>query len=222
MQYRVPKSQAEAIEIQSELSAKVNFTHNLPMSSIGNVCGLDIAYDKHSDQLVAGAVVVDLNSLEVVESQCSKASVEFPYIPGLFSFRELPPLVQVITQLKSPVDVFVCDGQGLAHPRFFGLACHIGLVTGVPTIGSAKSLLCGQYDDLGTGRGQYSDILYKSRVVGCALRTQDNVKLVFVSVGHLCTLENAKDIVVRLTPKYRIPEAIRQADQLVKRVLKDG
>ena len=220
MRFRIPESTDEAIKVQYELSGKVSLTNMPPLTDIKTVCGLDIAYDKHSDQLVAGAAVIDLISLELIESKYSKSSVEFPYISGLFSFREMPPLVQVIEQLKSTVDVFICDGQGLAHPRFFGLACHVGVVTGIPTIGSAKSLLCGRYNDLGNSRGQFSDILYKKRIVGSALRTQEGVNPVFVSVGNLCTLENARDIIFKLTPKYRIPEAIRQADQLVNRILK--
>jgi deoxyribonuclease V len=180
--------------------------------------GLDVAYAPDSDRLVAAAVCVDMATLDIVDSAFHWDVADFPYVPGLFSFRELPALLPALDKLKVRPDVLICDGQGLAHPRRFGLACHIGVVTGLPSIGVGKQAL-GQYEAPGHTRGDWKPLVDNEEVVGRALRTQDGVKPVFVSIGHLIDLDTACALTLRLSPRYRLPETTRAADHLGREVL---
>jgi deoxyribonuclease V len=178
-----------------------------------------VAYEPGTDRVAAAAACVDLTSLEVVDSAVVMGTVEFPYVPGLFAFRELPPLLEALAGLRTTPDLLVCDGQGLAHPRRFGLACHAGVVTGLPSIGVGKQAL-GRYDPPGPARGDWAALVDDDEVVGRALRTQDGVKPVFVSIGHRISLDLATDLVLRLSPRYRLPEPIRAADHLGRQALR--
>nr|WP_083466503.1 endonuclease V [Kibdelosporangium sp. MJ126-NF4] len=180
--------------------------------------GLDVAYAPGSDRLVAAAVCVDMTTLATVDSAVHEAVADFPYVPGLFGFRELPSLLPALDKLGTKPDVLVCDGQGLAHPRRFGLACHIGVVTGLPSIGVGKQAL-GRYEMPGLQRGDWEPLVDNGEIVGRALRTQDGVKPVFVSVGHLIDLDTACDLVLSLSARYRLPETTRAADHLGREVL---
>lgn len=185
------------------------------------IAGADVAYDEESQHMVAGLVVFDADSFEVVEEVVHIMDITFPYIPGLFSFREVPPLLEAFSKLKIKPDLIVCDGHGVAHPKGVGLASHLGLELDIPTIGCAESRLVGSYKPLANGRGAFSPLIIKGNEVGRVLRTQDNVKPMYVSVGHRISLDTACNWVLRLCVNYRQPETTRAADSLVRKYLKN-
>ncbi|HEY3747567.1 MAG TPA: endonuclease V [Pseudonocardiaceae bacterium] len=185
---------------------------------VRTAAGLDVSYAEGSDRLVAAVVVLDVADLRVVDSAVVAGEARFPYVPGLFAFRELPALVDALDRLTVTPDLLVCDGQGIAHPRRFGLACHVGVLTGLPTVGVAKTPL-GRYDPPGDHRGDGSPLVMGEDVVGRALRTQNGVRPVFVSTGHRIDVDRACTEVLRLTPRYRLPETTRQADHLSRQAL---
>ncbi|GAA4429003.1 endonuclease V [Actinokineospora soli] len=181
--------------------------------------GLDVAYVGETGALVAAAACVDIATAELVDSAVVPGHTDFPYVPGLFAYRELPSLLRALAALATAPDLLVCDGHGVAHPRRFGLACHVGLETGIPTIGVGKKPL-GHYDPPATARGSWTPLVDGGEVVGRALRTQDGVKPIFVSVGHRVDIDTATDLVLRLSPEHRQPETTRAADRLCRRALK--
>nr|WP_202447204.1 endonuclease V [Streptomyces sp. SID5468] len=185
------------------------------------VAGVDVAYAEGSDRVAAGVVVLDTATLDVVEQATAQGVATFPYVPGLFAFREIPVLVEALNRLESVPELLLCDGHGLAHPRRFGLACHLGLLTGIPSAGVAKTPFVGRYDPaaLGSGRGAQADLVDDGETVGRALRTQDGVKPVYVSVGHGIDLDTACRHVLALAPSYRLPETTRRADRLSRDTL---
>ncbi|MCX2783446.1 deoxyribonuclease V [Microbulbifer thermotolerans] len=207
-------TELQARHLQQELAAKV--TREDQFEEIQRVAGVDVAYDKHSDQLVAAVVVLDANTLEIVETVTADDHAQFPYIPGLFSFRELPPLIKAFAKLNHSPDLIVCDGQGYAHPRRFGLACHLGVVFDIPTIGCGKTKLLGEYQAPDTKRGATAPLIDNGEVIGNALRTQTGINPIYVSIGHRISLETACKWILNLSPKYRLPETTRQADHLVR------
>ncbi|KTS82649.1 endonuclease V [Paenibacillus jamilae] len=210
-------NEKEAVKLQQELSLKVTKEDRFP--EIQYVAGVDVAYSEQSDLLVAAIVILDASSLQVVESIVVEDAVHFPYIPGLFSFRELPPIVKALKQIKTSPQLVVCDGQGIAHPRRFGLASHLGVIFDIPTIGCGKTRLWGEFEEPSRERGACSLLMDHEEVIGGALRTQDNIKPLFVSVGHRISLETACNWILKLCPQYRLPETTRQADQLVRKAL---
>lgn len=213
--------QLQAAELQQqELQQLVLARDELPYD-VKTVAGVDVAYEKGSNRLVAAVAVLDTASLALVQVASHYGEATFPYVPGLFSFRELPAILSALEKLSTQPDLIICDGQGLAHPRRFGLACHLGVVTGIPTIGCAKTRLLGEYGLLAPGRGSYENLVDKGEVIGRALRTQAGKNPVFVSVGHKVCLATATDWVLRLTPTYRLPETTRAADQAVKTLLRE-
>jgi deoxyribonuclease V len=209
-----PVTEAEAVAEQDRLRGAVMTSGTL--AGAGLVAGLDVAYAKGSDELAAAAVVLDVSTLAAVESQAVTGVARFPYIPGLLAFREIPALADALGRLGAVPDVLVCDGYGIAHPRRFGLASHLGVLTGRPSIGVAKTPFTGHYDEPGTDRGSSADLIDGGEVVGRVLRTQRGVKPVFVSVGHAVGLDEACDLVLRLSPRYRLPETTRAADHLAR------
>jgi deoxyribonuclease V len=211
-------SEADAIDLQQQLALLVDPTDQF--TSIKTVAGVDVAYDKHSNKLVAAAVVLDAITLAVLDSATAEDVERFPYIPGLFSFRELPPIDLALQQLKITPDLIVCDGQGLAHPRRFGLACHLGVLFDVPTIGCGKTRLVGEAQEPGCNRGDFFPLIDRGKTVGQLLRTQTGTKPVYVSVGHKVSLSTACEWVLKLSTKYRLPETTRLADQAVRNALK--
>lgn len=210
-------SETEALSLQRELADKVITTDRLPEISL--IAGVDVGYQKDSDKLVAAVVTLDANSLEVAETATIEDGAQFPYLPGLFSFREVPPLIKAFASLQYKPDLIVCDGHGLAHPRRFGLACHLGIIFDVPTIGCGKTRLLGQHAEPGQTRGSYAPLLDNGEVIGNVLRTQTSVNPVYVSCGHRISLTTACDWVLKLSPMYRLPETTRVSDQLVRAVL---
>lgn len=209
----------DAIVLQKELALKVESTNS--HGGIKLIAGVDVAYIKNTDDLIAAVVVLDASNLEVIEQVVIEDKVTFPYIPGLFSFRELPSLIKAFAKLKCTPDLVVCDGHGVAHPRRFGLACHLGVVLDVPAIGCGKSRLLGEHESVEEVRGSKSLLLDKSELVGHVLRTQENIKPVYVSVGHRIDIDTASEWILKLSPKYRLPETTRMSDQLVKRYAKE-
>ncbi|MBY8849717.1 endonuclease V [Saccharothrix longispora] len=200
----------EAVAEQERLRPRVVTTTD-PDLVVRHVAGLDVSY-ADDDRLVAAAVVLDADSLETVDSAVVHGRAGFPYVPGLFAFRELPSLLDALAKLTVPPDLLVCDGQGLAHPRRFGLACHVGVLTDLPSVGVAKTPM-GRFDPPGEERGAVSDLVDDGEVVGRALRTRAGVKPVFVSVGHRIDLDRACSEVLRLCV-HRLPETTRRSDSL--------
>lgn len=207
---------------QEELSKSVIVENELP-SSIQYIAGTDVAYNDKADMTIGAIVVLDANTLEVVDSAVHEMHIAFPYITGLFSFREVPPLLEAYKKLEIKPELIICDAQGLAHPRRFGMACHLGLELDIPTIGCGKTRLTGSYDkvQMGSRRGDTQNLILKKEIVGKVLCTRDNTNPLFVSVGHKIDLDTAIEWVLKAAPKYRLPETTRQADKLVNRLLKE-
>jgi deoxyribonuclease V len=203
----------EAIELQKELAAEVSPRDDLK-EPIKYVAGIDLGYEEATNTSRAVVVVLKFPELELVEQSEAILPIQFPYVPGLLSFRETPVALAALENLKQFPDLILCDGQGLAHPRRFGIACHIGILADVPTIGVAKSVLVGKYENLGEERGSTAPMIHRKEQVGVALRTRDKVQPVYVSVGHKISLPTAIDYVLRCAPKYRLPETTRLADKL--------
>ena len=215
-----PATEEQALAVQDELRGRVILDESGPPPGTGHVTGVDVAYDDERDVVVAAAVVLDAATLDTVAEATAVGQVSFPYIPGLLAFREIPTVLAALDALPCDPGLVVCDGYGLAHPRRFGLAAHLGVLTGLPTIGVAKNPFTFTYDDPGTARGDASPLLAGTEEVGRALRTRDGVKPVFVSVGHRVDLDTACAHTLALTPAYRLPETTRRADTLCRRALR--
>lgn len=202
----------EAMRIQRELAAQV-VAQGGPRE-VRTVAGADIAVGRRDARIGRGAVVVlSYPDLRVLEQVVVEAEVTFPYIPGLLAFREVPVLAEAFRKIGQRPDLLLVDGQGLAHQRRFGIACHLGLLLDMPTIGCAKSPLVGQHGTLGEEAGSRTPLVDKGEAVGMVLRTRRGVNPLYVSVGHRIGLEEAADWVVRLCRGYRLPEPTRLADQ---------
>lgn len=215
-----PKTRAEAEALQERLRPKMDLTADVP-DSWSSIAGLDVAYETGGQRLTAAVAVLDRVSLEVISSVTVTGAAPFDYIPGLFAFRELPALLSALEALEFTPDVLLCDGHGLAHPRRFGLACHLGVLTGVPTIGVAKTRLVGSYAMPGSERGAWTPVYIDGQEMGRALRTRANTKPVLVSVGNRVQLDTACEVSLEMTPFFRTPEPIRQADQLARRTMRE-
>ncbi|WP_433468103.1 endonuclease V [Spirillospora sp. CA-128828] len=217
-----PSTAREAEAIQDRLRPMLELDVPGPAAP-RTVAGLDVSYAGDGggtgDRLAAAAVVLDGTTLEVLEESVAVGTAEFPYVPGLFAFRELPTLLDALRALKTTPDLLVCDGFGVAHPRRFGLACHLGVLTGLPAIGVGKTAFVGTYEQPGPRRGDASPLLDGGEVVGRVLRTRDGVRPVFVSVGHRTDLGTACRNVLALAPEYRLPETTRRADRLSRDAL---
>ncbi|GAA1667564.1 endonuclease V [Nonomuraea maheshkhaliensis] len=207
-----PASVAEAEAVQDRLRGQVELTGP---GTFELVAGLDVHYHG-DDEVTAAVVVLDGATLEPVEQVVAHGKAAFPYVPGLFAFRELPALVEALERLKVTPDLLVCDGYGLAHPRGFGLACHLGVLTGLPSVGVGKTPFVGTHEPPGRERGAWTPIVHEGAVVGRALRTRRGVRPVYVSQGHRISLGTAADEVLRLASRYRLPEPIRHADHLAR------
>jgi len=179
---------------------------------------MDVSYDRRSPWIYAAVVVLRVPTFEVADQAVVRSRARFPYVPGLLSFREAPAGLQAWARLRTRPDCLLCDGHGYAHPRRFGLACHVGLLVDLPTIGCAKSVLVGDYREPGQRRGSLSDLVHEGEIVGAAVRTREATSPVFVSAGHRVSLATAVATVLSCSPRYRIPEPIRQAHALVNRM----
>lgn len=216
---RDPADAAEAEQIQAELRRRLVLTDCPPPST---VAGLDVSYDKDSDRIAAAAVVIDIDTIEVRETAIVHGEVSFPYVPGLLAFREVPILITALEMLATRPDVLVCDGYGIAHPRRFGLACHLGVLLDLPSFGVAKTQFRATSEEPGQERGSWSPLMDGNKVLGRAVRTQAGVKPVFVSVGHRIGLDRATGLTLRLSNRFRLPETTRQADSLSRAALREG
>lgn len=206
-------SPKEAIAIQKRLSASVRLKR--PDRPIRYVAGVDAAFTADGRFCLAGVVLWDRQSGETVERQTASRRLTFPYIPGLLTFREAPAIIEALRKLHNTPDCLLCDGQGIAHPRRCGIATHLGIVVGLPSIGCAKSRLIGDYLMPAQIRGSRSPLSFKDEIIGCVLRTRDNVKPLFVSVGNDIDLESAIKVVLDCGRGLRLPEPTRLADHLV-------
>ena len=176
------------------------------------MAGIDTGYRNGMSQ--AAVVSLKYPSLEPLEQAISQRPVNFPYIPGLLSFREAPVILEAIEKLKKIPDLLIIDGHGIAHPRRFGIACHIGLLLDVPSIGCAKTLLVGEYDEPGLERGGFNYLKDRGEIIGAVLRTRSNVNPIFVSIGHKVDLKDSIKFVLNCCRGYRLPETTRRADRL--------
>jgi deoxyribonuclease V len=204
----------EAKKIQTVLRDKVR---SVPLRRKPEfIAGVDASF---TDKDVIGvACLFRYDDLAPLEDSHAVLNITFPYISGFLSFREGPAIIAALKKLKVTPDLILFDGQGIAHPKSMGIASHIGVILDIPTIGCAKSRLIGEYDEPGINKGNWSRLKYQGRIVGAVLRTRDNVKPVFVSPGHKIDLENSIYIVLRCTDKYRLPEPVRRADSLSKKL----
>lgn len=210
-----PRTYRTAVALQERLRGMVRIE---PLAGpVSTVAGVDVAYEKRTAPVYAGIVVMRLPGLEVIEEVvvCRRAS--FPYIPGLLTFREGPAVLAAFRRLKTEPDAVIFDGQGLAHPRRFGLASHLGVWLDRPTVGCAKSRLVGEHGPVPPEKGAWAPLTIDGEAVGAALRTRQGVKPVFVSPGTRIDLEGAISLVLRCCAGYRLPEPTRRAHALVTR-----
>lgn len=207
-----PNSTTDAKAIQEQFRNKVITSNQL--KRVSNVAGIDIGFENNGKVTRAAIAVLSFPDLAIVEQQVVRDNTRFPYVPGYLSFREVPAALIAFEKLKIIPDLLLCDGQGVAHPRRFGLACHLGLWTGIPSIGVAKSRLIGTHEDVGTEKGNWQALMDGDEIIGAVLRTRSNVSPVFVSVGHKLDLPTAIDYTLRCTTKYRLPETTRWAHKL--------
>ena len=208
-------SPKEAIRLQRELAGGVRVK---PLKGpVRTIAGTDCAF-LGKDRIIAAAVLCDARTLRVIASSSVTQQVRFPYVPGLLSFREAPAVIAAVEQLAPRPDLLMIDGQGLAHPRGLGIASHVGLWLDIPTIGVAKSRLCGEYGDVPAHRGGRAELMLDGGVVGAVVRTKDNVRPLFVSVGNRVTLDEAVAWTLRAGRGFRLPQPTRLADMLVSQL----
>ncbi|PMB08993.1 endonuclease V [Fischerella thermalis CCMEE 5273] len=203
----------EAIAIQEQMQAEV-ITSDQLQQPVQYVAGVDMGFEADGTISRAAVAVLSFPELELQETSLARRPTSFPYIPGFLSFREIPAVLDALEKIKITPDLILCDGQGIAHPRRFGIACHLGVIVNIPSIGVAKSLLVGKHQELPDTRGSWQPLIHKGEIVGAVLRTRVGVKPVYVSSGHRISLPTAIDYVLRCTPKYRLPETTRIADKL--------
>jgi deoxyribonuclease V len=209
-------SPAEAIRIQEALRRRLDLGETRRPTE--TVAGVDVSYDTRTPTVYAAVVLMRLHDHEILETATATRPATFPYIPGLLSFREAPAVLQAVTRLTRRPDCLLCDGQGIAHPRRFGLACHLGLLLDLPSIGCAKSVLVGEYQEPPEKRGGFRMLIDRGERVGIILRTRDGVEPVYVSPGYRMSTQQARKIVLKATGRYRVPEPTRQAHLLVNRL----
>lgn len=207
-----PRTVSAARAVQERLRGQVIATDKL--GKVRFVAGIDIGFEDNGAITRAAVVVLTFPGLELHEQAVARRRTCFPYVPGYLSFREIPAALAALAKLRTRPDLVLCDGQGLAHPRRFGLACHLGVLTGLPTIGAAKSRLFGTHDRLTKPKGSWVALKDGEEIIGAVLRTRTGVKPVYVSIGHRVSLATALKYVLRCTPRYRLPETTRLAHNL--------
>ncbi len=211
-----PQAVAEAKRVQQEIRERVSLRDQFP-KTISTVAGTDVGFKEKGKITRAAVVVLDAHSLLPLEETVVEIPTCFPYVPGYLSFRELPALLQAVAQLTIEPDVFLCDGQGIAHPRRVGLASHLGVLLDKATIGVAKSRLCGIYEEPGLERGDVSHLMDGEEQLGWVLRSRTNIKPILISPGHRVSLPSTLRIVSENLGRFRLPEATRLADKLASR-----
>ncbi len=206
----------EAARIQLRLRERLELQDRLPR--IATVAGADVALDLQRGRAIAGAIVYRFPEMEEIERVWAERRLTFPYVPGLLSFREIPVLLKALARVRHAPDVIFCDGQGYAHPRRFGLACHLGVLLDCPTIGCAKSILVGTAEEPGRKAGAWTPLVDGEEVVGAVLRTREAVKPVYISQGHRISLGRAIELARAVSDGLRIPKPTREADHFVEAV----
>ncbi|MCX7958899.1 MAG: endonuclease V [Deltaproteobacteria bacterium] len=198
------------IKEQIRLSSQIEFISLKNRKGI--IAGIDVSYK--NDDIFCSIVTLLFPELKLINVYYKKDKTKFPYIPGLLSFREMPIVIKTFEEVRETIFLIFCDGQGIAHPRGFGLASHIGTVLGIPTIGCAKSRLVGEYIEPPSKKGSHTPLVYQNKIVGAVLRTRDNTNPVFVSVGNYIDLKSAIRYTISCS-RYRIPEPTRHAHRYV-------
>ena len=211
-QHNWPNTVEEAIAIQNQLQSAVITEDQL--GEVRYVAGVDMGFEEDYAISRAAVVVLSFPDLQLIEQAIARRPTTFPYIPGFLSFREVPAVMDALEKVSTTPDLILCDGQGIAHPRRFGLACHLGVLIDIPTIGVAKSLLVGKHDELPLEKGSWQTLRYKGETVGVVLRSRTGVRPLYVSSGHRISLPTAIDYVLSCLTKYRLPETTRLADKL--------
>jgi len=207
-----PLTAEDAIAIQNQLRSQVITEDQL--GDVQYVAGVDLGFEEDGAISRAAVAVLSFPDLQLQEKAIAKRPTTFPYIPGFLSFREIPAILDALETVSITPELIVCDGQGIAHPRRLGIACHLGVLIDIPTIGAAKSLLVGKHDEVPVEKGNWQPLRYRGEVVGAVLRSRTGVKPLYVSPGHRISLPTAIDYVLRCTTKYRLPETTRWADKL--------
>jgi len=207
-----PVTAEDAIAIQNQLRSQVITEDQL--GDVQYVAGVDLGFEEDGAISRAAVAVLSFPDLQLQEKAIAKRPTTFPYIPGFLSFREIPAILDALETVSITPDLIVCDGQGIAHPRRLGIACHLGVLVDIPTIGAAKSLLVGKHDEVPVEKGSWQPLRYRGEVVGAVVRSRTGVKPLYVSPGYRISLPTAIDYVLRCTTKYRLPETTRWADKL--------
>lgn len=202
----------EAMALQRELAPRVIREDRL--GDVRCVAGVDVGFEEGGRLTRAAVVVLDFPALTIRERMVARVPTGFPYVPGLLSFREVPAVLEAFARLESTPDLVLCDGQGYAHPRRFGIACHLGVLLDVPTIGAAKSRLLGEHPEVPPERGAWVPLTDQGEVIGAVLRTRARTRPLYVSAGHRVSLETAIHWTLACTPRYRLPETTRAAHRL--------
>ncbi len=205
-------SPSEAISIQKELAKKTILVDDFTRCEF--VAGVDVGFEKSTNTGKAAISVLRLSNLKVMETAVGKSHLTFPYVPGLLSFREIPVILKALNKLQITPDILLCDGQGIAHPRRLGIACHLGIITNIPAIGVAKTRLVGQHGEVPEQKGKWCQLKDKGEIIGAVLRTRKNVKPLYISAGHRISLETSIKIVMQCITRFRLPETTRQAHKL--------
>jgi deoxyribonuclease V len=203
----------EAIAIQEKLRVEIITSDSFP-EPVQYVAGVDMGFEAEGTISRAAVAVLSFPDLKLQESAIARRPTSFPYIPGFLSFREIPAVLNALEKISITPDIILCDGQGIAHPRRFGIACHLGLIVDIPTIGVAKSILIGKHQEVPEEKGNWQPLINRGETIGAVLRTRTGTKPLYVSSGHRVSLTTAIDYVLRCTPKYRLPETTRIADKL--------
>ena len=209
-----PASAAEAITRQQAMRQQVELTDGF--GPLRKIAGIDVGYDINRNISKAALVLMDWETLQVVKTIIAQDKTPFPYIPGLLSFREAPVILKALSELGETPDLLFIDGQGIAHPRRLGIASHIGVLTGIPSIGVAKSVLCGKYQEPDNIKGATSPLIHKEEIIGTVCRSRVNVRPIFISPGHKISHNSAVTMTIRCLSRYRLPEPTRLADKLSK------
>ena len=212
LQHAWDLSPSEAIALQRRLANRV-ICHDR-LNTPRCIAGVDVGFEESGRVTRAAVAVLDFPSLEPVEQALARQETRFPYIPGLLSFREIPTILQALMQLHQAPDLLLCDGQGLAHPRRFGIACHLGLLTDTPAIGVGKTRLIGSHEEVPEGKGAWVPLIHRQEEIGAVLRSRSGVKPIYVSIGHRISLPTAIHYVLAATTRYKLPETTRAAHRL--------
>lgn len=205
---------ADAIALQNELRAKLLLRDDF--GTIGTIAGIDVGYDLQRELTKAVIAVLDYPSMELRTSIIAYAKTDFPYISGLLAFREIPAILKALSCLHAPPDLLMVDGQGVSHPRRMGIAAHLGVVTGLPAIGVAKSRLTGRHEPLGVQKFSHAPLMDKDEVIGTVLCSKEKCNPLYISAGHRITHDTALEITKNCFRGYRLPEPTRIADQISK------